>query len=83
MFRQDSRSAGVLLVRLSALLRARAHGHRMEQDQGSLYHLRQGSVLWNDEHRAVARLYYTLVAMGKADQLHDDIFKEIQSTMIP
>jgi protein dithiol oxidoreductase (disulfide-forming) len=35
-------------------------------------------VLWNDEHRAVARLYYTLVAMGKADQLHEDVFKEIQ-----
>jgi thiol:disulfide interchange protein DsbA len=35
-------------------------------------------VLWNDEHRALAHLYYTLVAMDKADQLHGDIFKEIQ-----
>jgi protein dithiol oxidoreductase (disulfide-forming) len=35
-------------------------------------------VLWNDEHRPLARLYYTLVAMDKADQLHGDIFKEIQ-----
>ncbi len=26
----------------------------------------------------MARLYYTLVAMDKADQLHGDIFKEIQ-----
>jgi protein dithiol oxidoreductase (disulfide-forming) len=34
-------------------------------------------VLWNDEHRALARLYYTLDSMGKLDQLHSEIFKEI------
>jgi thiol:disulfide interchange protein DsbA len=35
-------------------------------------------VLWDDRHRALARLYYTLAAMDKVDQLHGDIFKEIQ-----
>jgi protein dithiol oxidoreductase (disulfide-forming) len=34
-------------------------------------------VMWNDNHRALARLYYTLESMGKADQLHSDIFKAI------
>jgi protein dithiol oxidoreductase (disulfide-forming) len=34
-------------------------------------------VLWNDGHRALARLYYTLESMGKIDQLHGEIFKEI------
>src|SRR5277367_1524247 len=40
-------------------------------------------VLWDDGHRALARLYYTLVSMDKADQLHGDIFKEIQSNNDP
>ena len=35
-------------------------------------------VLWNEEHRALAHLYYTLVAMDKIDQVHADIFNEIQ-----
>ena len=34
-------------------------------------------VLWNDGHRSIARLYYTLESMGKLDQLHSEIFKEI------
>jgi thiol:disulfide interchange protein DsbA len=34
-------------------------------------------VLWNEDHRALARLYYTLDSMGKLDQLHSEIFKEI------
>jgi len=34
-------------------------------------------VMWNDNHRALARLYYTLESMGKADQLHSEIFKAI------
>jgi protein dithiol oxidoreductase (disulfide-forming) len=34
-------------------------------------------VLWNDGHRALARLFYTLDSMGKLDQLHSEIFKEI------
>jgi thiol:disulfide interchange protein DsbA len=35
-------------------------------------------VQWEDGHRALARLYYSLAAMDKADQVHGDIFKEIQ-----
>jgi thiol:disulfide interchange protein DsbA len=34
-------------------------------------------VLWNEGHRALARLYYTLDSMGKLDQLHSQIFEEI------
>jgi thiol:disulfide interchange protein DsbA len=34
-------------------------------------------VLWNENHRSLARLYYTLESMGKLDQLHSEIFKEI------
>jgi thiol:disulfide interchange protein DsbA len=34
-------------------------------------------VLWNDGHRSLARLYYTLDALGKLDQLHGEVFKEI------
>ena len=34
-------------------------------------------VQWNEGHRALARLYYTLDSMGKLDQLHSEVFKEI------
>jgi thiol:disulfide interchange protein DsbA len=34
-------------------------------------------VLWNEGHRSLARLYYTLESLGKLDQLHGEIFKEI------
>jgi protein dithiol oxidoreductase (disulfide-forming) len=34
-------------------------------------------VMWNEGHRALARLFYTLQSMGKLDQLHGEIFKEI------
>ncbi len=34
-------------------------------------------VMWNDTTRAHARLYYTLMALGKLDQLHSDVFREI------
>jgi thiol:disulfide interchange protein DsbA len=34
-------------------------------------------VMWNEGHRALARLYYTLESMGKLDQLHSEVFKEI------
>jgi thiol:disulfide interchange protein DsbA len=34
-------------------------------------------VLWSEGHRSLARLYYTLESMGKLDQLHSEIFKEI------
>jgi thiol:disulfide interchange protein DsbA len=35
-------------------------------------------VLWNENHRALARLYYSLDRLGKANQYHGEIFKEIQ-----
>ncbi len=34
-------------------------------------------VLWSENHRNLARLFFTLESMGKIDQLHTDIFKEI------
>jgi protein dithiol oxidoreductase (disulfide-forming) len=40
-------------------------------------------VMWNEGHRALARLYYTLDSMGKLDQLHGEIFKEIHSNGNP
>jgi len=35
-------------------------------------------VLWNEGHRSLARLFYTLDSMGKLNDLHSEIFKEIQ-----
>jgi thiol:disulfide interchange protein DsbA len=40
-------------------------------------------VLWNDNHRAMARLFYTLDALGKIDALHGAIFKEIHTNNNP
>jgi thiol:disulfide interchange protein DsbA len=34
-------------------------------------------VMWNEGHRSLARLYYALESLGKLDQLHPQIFKEI------
>lgn len=34
-------------------------------------------VMWNDTTRAHARLFYTLMALGKLEQLHTDVFREI------
>src|ERR1700723_1244232 len=34
-------------------------------------------VMWNEGHRSLARLFYTLQTLGKLDQLHSDVFKEI------
>ena len=35
-------------------------------------------VTWSEGHRALAHLFYTLKALGKLDQLHEEVFKEIQ-----
>jgi thiol:disulfide interchange protein DsbA len=35
-------------------------------------------VTWSEGHRALARLFYTVKSLGKLDQLHSEIFKEIQ-----
>ena len=37
-------------------------------------------VMWNEGHRSLARLYYTLESMGKLDQLHSEVFKEIHAS---
>lgn len=34
-------------------------------------------VLWSEGHRSLARLFYTLEGMGKLDQLHREVFREI------
>lgn len=40
-------------------------------------------VLWNEGHRTLARLFYTLDSMGKLDQLHGEVFKEIHTNGNP
>jgi protein dithiol oxidoreductase (disulfide-forming) len=40
-------------------------------------------VLWNEGHRSLARLFYTLESMGKLNDVHGEIFKEIQSNANP
>jgi protein dithiol oxidoreductase (disulfide-forming) len=40
-------------------------------------------VQWNEGHRSLARLYYTLDSMGKLDQMHTEIFKEIHANGNP
>ena len=35
-------------------------------------------VMWNESHRSLARLFYTLESLGKLEALHTAIFKEIQ-----
>jgi len=34
-------------------------------------------VTWSPGHRELARFFYTLESLGKLDQLHSDVFKEI------
>jgi thiol:disulfide interchange protein DsbA len=34
-------------------------------------------VMWNEGNRSLARLYYTLDSLGKLDQMHAEVFKEI------
>jgi thiol:disulfide interchange protein DsbA len=40
-------------------------------------------VMWTDGHRSLARLFYTLESMGKIDELHSAIFKEIHVNQNP
>jgi thiol:disulfide interchange protein DsbA len=35
-------------------------------------------VEWNEGHRSLAHLFYTLEAMGKLNEVHAEVFKEIQ-----
>ncbi len=34
-------------------------------------------VMWSEAHRSTARLFYTMESMGKLEQMHGEIFKEI------
>jgi thiol:disulfide interchange protein DsbA len=34
-------------------------------------------ITWSEGHRALARLFYSVQSLGKLDQLHDAVFKEI------
>lgn len=40
-------------------------------------------VTWSEGHRDLARLFYTLKALGKLDQLHSEVFKEIHVNADP
>src|SRR5580700_10415967 len=40
-------------------------------------------VEWNENHRSLARLFYALDAMGKLNDVHGEIFKEIQANGDP
>ncbi len=40
-------------------------------------------VMWNEGHRTLARLYYTLASLGKIDSLNSDVFKEIHVNRNP
>jgi protein dithiol oxidoreductase (disulfide-forming) len=40
-------------------------------------------VMWNEAHRSLARLFYTLESMGKLDQMNAEVFKEIHTNGHP
>lgn len=40
-------------------------------------------VVWSEGHRSTARLFYTLESLGKLDQMHADVFKEINVNSDP
>jgi thiol:disulfide interchange protein DsbA len=40
-------------------------------------------VMWSEAHRSTARLYYTLESLGKLDQLHGEVFKEMHTNNNP
>jgi thiol:disulfide interchange protein DsbA len=40
-------------------------------------------VMWGTAHRAHARLFYTLTALGKIEELHSAVFKEINANRQP
>jgi thiol:disulfide interchange protein DsbA len=40
-------------------------------------------VMWNESDRSLARLFYTLQSMGKIDELHNEIFKELHVNLHP
>ena len=48
-----------------------------KKDKPAYVEFRRVPVMWNETTRAHARLFYTLVALGKLDQLHGAVFNEI------
>lgn len=40
-------------------------------------------VMWNESDRSLARLFYTLQSLGKIDELHAEVFKEIHVNLRP
>src|SRR5580658_381679 len=49
------------------------------KNKAAYIEFRRVPVTWNDEHRAHARLFYTLQALGKLDGLHSKVFDEIHN----
>jgi thiol:disulfide interchange protein DsbA len=47
------------------------------RDKPAYIEFRRVPVMWNEEHRAHAHLFYTLKALGKLDELHSKVFEEI------
>ena len=47
------------------------------QNKPAYIEFRRVPVMWGEEHRAHAHLFYTLKALGKLDQLHSKVFDEI------
>jgi protein dithiol oxidoreductase (disulfide-forming) len=47
------------------------------KDKAGYVEFRRVPVTWQDEHRSHARLFYTLKALGKLDELHTKVFEEI------
>jgi thiol:disulfide interchange protein DsbA len=40
-------------------------------------------VMWNEADRSLARLFYTLQSMGKIDEMHNEVFKELHVNLRP
>jgi protein dithiol oxidoreductase (disulfide-forming) len=40
-------------------------------------------IMWNESDRSQARLFYTLQSMGKIDEMHNEVFKELHVNQRP
>ncbi|HEY3730372.1 MAG TPA: thiol:disulfide interchange protein DsbA/DsbL [Steroidobacteraceae bacterium] len=54
-----------------------------KQNKAAYIQFERVPVTWGEPHRAHARLFYTLQALGKLDQLHTKVFEEIQKQQDP
>ena len=50
-----------------------------KKGQPAYVNFRRVPVMWNDVNRQHARLFYALQALGKLDQLHTAVFREIHA----